>query len=609
MRKAQQPTPALEPPQPEPPQPKPTNTNKYGNNTTIQTLHQSQKIPNPVPPLISIGHKHKPISAPPYPLPDYEYYNDLQDEVDDGDVIVYDSDNELSNNNEHSHPSDEHSKSENSRNERLRRVHTYALRYLAGDRVYIHCARLRGPVVNNPWKKKKRGKGGGEEGESEGVGQDTEVQGQLRIKKRKEGGSGNMEVEDEGKRGGERGGVKRRRLMREEQNEVMATPAQKSRRAEVGMGEDAGGGAGKRGPKRKRGVKKKVILEDDDEEEEEDEEEKGEEGGEEGGASEQEKDRKRTTTGKGSKKNPPQKPKPKNQKPKPSTTGNKTSKNTGKGKASTTTRAPKNPAATGLRRRKAGFIQEEATVEEKEKETTTLKKPIRRKGGRGQKAKAQAPAVESSGGEEEEADMEESIVLSSNKNREDFDPILNSTTQKGSEAIVQTPKNRVRGTSEPQIAAAVGEKATESTGGNTSKAATRKTIQQRHTTASTTPMEQSANSSPNFPITPVAELSLEDPTPPSVFYGSGSSTLREISAGTNLADKLFAVRREVSEPVAKSKAPAGKRAGSVPLKATSSRVTGAESKVAAENGVGKRKRKQTAVIVEEGGGGRRCRSS
>lgn len=79
---------------------------------------------------------------PPVPLPDYQYYNDNGDEVAAEDIFVYGSDDQGG--------IDE---IETSRNERLRRVHTYALKYLAGDRVYIHCARLRGPFINNPWKK------------------------------------------------------------------------------------------------------------------------------------------------------------------------------------------------------------------------------------------------------------------------------------------------------------------------------------------------------------------------------------------------------------------------------------------------------------------------
>ncbi|KAI5804129.1 hypothetical protein DFH27DRAFT_393790 [Peziza echinospora] len=102
-----------------------------------------QQIPNPLlPPQPS--RQNPPLQTPPLPLPDYEYYDNNPDEPDDNEIIAYGSDNDVGTGQE----------AETERRERLRRIHTHALRYLAGERIYIHSARLRGPVVDNPWKRK-----------------------------------------------------------------------------------------------------------------------------------------------------------------------------------------------------------------------------------------------------------------------------------------------------------------------------------------------------------------------------------------------------------------------------------------------------------------------
>ena len=161
---------------------------------------------------------------PPVPLPDYQYYSDNFDEVAAEDIFVYGSDDQAD------LGGIDEGGLETSRNERLRRVHTYALRYLAGDRVYIHCARLRGPFINNPWNKEtkttRRSRWNGKRQ------QDTVTMGKPESK--------------------------RRRLMEEDEGGVVATPAQKTRGIST-----TGGTATTRPSARKRQARRKVVYEEE----------------------------------------------------------------------------------------------------------------------------------------------------------------------------------------------------------------------------------------------------------------------------------------------------------------------------------------------------------
>lgn len=91
------------------------------------------RAPDPLPP----PRLHLPV----YPPLPQEFV------VSDSDIIVADSDSDGNN---------EGSGSEFSRSAKRRRIEIYAQRYLAGEGLYIHSARLRGPVIKNPWSKMAR---------------------------------------------------------------------------------------------------------------------------------------------------------------------------------------------------------------------------------------------------------------------------------------------------------------------------------------------------------------------------------------------------------------------------------------------------------------------
>ena len=506
----------------------------------------------------------------------------------DEDIIVYGSDEqaELGQQNE--------AEIEKSRDERLQRVHTYAQRYLAGDRVYIHCARLKGPVVSNPWKKKK-----GLEPADWSKGK--EYSGHEKMP------SGVREF-------------KRRRLMDDEgEEEVMANPTQWARARGAEMVE--GSVIQKPGPKRKQAAPKKVVHEEEDSEEEDSEEEEyqdsedldsisaaGEVQGElhtitaaaTGGT------RKTSTTGK-SNSQAATGMSTSRTKPKPRTT---TSRNSSK--ASITTTASKKTAKKQI----AKLIQEEVP-----EEITLTVKPTR---GRGKQisAKPNAPNTQHVDGKEDEGEVSDASSLRRSK-------------RKGPASV-----DKAKG----------GSHVSRTTSGEmTSKA--KKTpmfleLQSNHATKPTLPLEATAAAiavnlckesfemptvedpaeipvnPPPEPITPIANLSPEEPTPPSIFYGPSCTSKNGVTGSANLTNRFLATRGGTSEPAAKrsnSKARTIPATGTKPERPRSAPAAVAKEKTGKKttNGAAaidtanrERKRKITAAIPgeegesrERGGGG------
>ncbi|KAF8474588.1 hypothetical protein BDZ91DRAFT_788894 [Kalaharituber pfeilii] len=110
-----------------PPALPPTQRPSYYQQQSEARLLKLQQIPDPLPP--PPRRQNQSAFLPPIPLPDYEYYCNDNDDIADEDIYVYGSDE-----NEEAEASSTSIDQEKSRHERLRRIHTYALRYLAGDR-------------------------------------------------------------------------------------------------------------------------------------------------------------------------------------------------------------------------------------------------------------------------------------------------------------------------------------------------------------------------------------------------------------------------------------------------------------------------------------------
>ena len=495
------------------------------------------------------------------------------------DIIVYGSD-------EHAELGQEdEAEIEKFRDERLRRVHTYAHRYLAGDRVYIHCARLKGPVINNPWKRKEP---------------ETADRG-----KRKEYSDHKMMPP----------GVrefKRRRLMDEdEEDEVMATPTQRARTMGIEIvGKSA---CQKPGPKRKRAAPKKVVHEG------------GWNGEEEKGEDQVEEElntisvasgvqaklntitaaaigpgwRKTTTTGKSNSRTT--EVCTSKTKPKPSTA---TSKNSSK--ASATAAASKETGATS-RRWKVEPLQEKVT----EETTVTVKSTTRGRGEgcggqRGRvSAKPKAPVTQHA---EDEGEVSGASSIRRSQRRAPAKAkwgdhvsltVSGETISKAKQAQPETADLE----SQPDYAM---EPAMEQPLEATAAAAT--------TNFWEGPVEPLAN--PRIePITPVANLSLEEPTPPSIFYGPSGASKNDVTGNVNLANKFIAIRRGASDPAVKQSSSKSrailatgtkpKRTGSVlaaVAKKAGKKTTGGTAAVGAASG--KRKQKVTVASLEREGDSR-----
>ncbi|KAF8456894.1 hypothetical protein BGX38DRAFT_884387 [Terfezia claveryi] len=545
---------------------------------TESQLLREQKIPNPLPP-VPFGRQNTRTPRLPLSLPDYEHDN--QDVgMGDEDIIVYGSDEQA----ELGHEAE----IEKFRDERLRRVHTYAQRYLAGDRVYIHCARLKGPVVNNPWKKRK------EHNDHE----------QIPLGMRE---------------------FKRRRLMDEKEDEVMATPTQSTRTTGTETVENCV--SQEPGPRRKRAAPKKVVHgeEEDEVEVEEEEEEEEEEEDLEGGeldtisvptgkeelhtitvASIGRRKRKSTTAGKLN----PQKTTGMGMsktKPKSRTT---TSRNSSK--ACTTTTTSKKTVTTS-KRRKAEALQEEAV----EEATVTVKFTRGRgegRGGRGGRGgristKSKAPITQHADDKDEGGVSGASSIrmgkrkapASVNKAKwgNHISPTVSGqTTLKSKKAQPETMNQSTEPAMEQPLEATVA-------------ATTTNFWEKSFEIPAVDPAEPLANS-PVEPITPVANLSLEEPTPPSIFYGPSSTSKNGVTGSAKLANRFIAVKRGTSNPVAKQ---TNSQARTIPVARTKSKRAGSASAVAVKktgkktaDGAAavdapnaKRKQKVTVALAEEEG--------
>ncbi|KAF8421592.1 hypothetical protein EV426DRAFT_608312 [Tirmania nivea] len=541
---------------------------------TESQLLREQKIPNPLPPL-PFGRQNTRTSRLPLSLPDYEHDNKVKDGMRDEDIIVYGSDEQAE------LGQDDEAEIEKFKDERLKRVHTYAERYLAGDRVYIHCARLKGPVVNNPWKKRK--------------------------------GYNDHEKMPSGMRE-----FKRRRLMVEE-DEVMATPTQRAKAMRIEAVENQ-----KSGPRRKQAARKQVVHEEEDDEEEEEEDK------------EEEKEldtisvtrgvqkelhtitvaatsqRKTTATGKSNLRTtrmstPKIKPKSRT----------RTSRNSSK--ASTTTTASKKIATTS-KGRKVEPLHEEIIGE-----TTVAVKSKRGRGewreGRGGRisTKPKATITQHVDDREDEGEFSSTTSMRRSKRKAPSSVDKAKRGNHGSRTVSGETTSKAKKAQPKSVDLELkSDYAAEPAMGQPLEAAAAATTNFWEEPFEMPAVENSAEprgNHPAEPITPIANLSLEEPTPPSIFYGPSSTS---INGSANLANRFIAIKQGTFDPVAKQSnskdrtIPTAetkpKRAGSAPA-AAAKKNTGktADETSAISVANGKRRQKATTAIPEKEGDSRKRR--
>jgi len=470
----------------------------------------------------------------------------------DEDIIVYGSDEQVELGQE------DEAEIVKFRDERLRRVHTYAQRYLAGDRVYIHCARLKGPVVNNPWKKRE------EHNDHE------------------KAPSGMREF-------------KRRRLMDEKEDEVMATPTQGTRTRETETVEM--NAPQKPGPRRKRAAPKKVHEEDEDEEEEEEEE--GEELDTISVASGVQEEfntitvaaigrRKGKTTAAGKSNSRAAGRGTSKTKPKARTS---TSRNSSK--ASTTAKAP-NKTASVSKKRGGEPLQEEVV----EATTVTVKSTRGRRDGRGGRgrisAKPKAPVTQHTDYKEDEGEVSCTSSIRGGKRKA---PAPVNTAKRG-DRVSRTVSGQTTSKAKkaPPETINQSDHATELATEQPPEATVAATITNLWEESFEIPAVDPSEARANEPITPVANLSLEEPTPPSIFYGPSSTSKNGVTSSANLANKFIAIRQGTYGPVAKQ---SNSKARTIPAAGTKSKRSAPAA--AAKKKTGKRAADGAAAIPEEEG--------